>query len=50
MIPEKSLLTGWLDDVVCVDFVFNFIFLAPVRGKQVFLAQLPSFAKLEEFQ
>ena len=38
------------DRLICgVDLVFNFIFLAPVRGKQAFFGQL-SFAKLEEFQ
>ena len=33
-----------------VDFIFNFIFLTSVRGKQAIFAQLHSFAKLEEFQ
>ena len=30
---------------VVSSFVFNFIFLAPVRGKHFFVAQLQSFAK-----
>ena len=50
MTLEQSLVTGWLSLNIGVDFVFNFIFLEPVRGKQTFFGQLHSFPKLEEFQ
>ena len=40
--------TNWLS-ILSVKFVFNFIFLASVWGKQAFFVQLPSFAKLKEF-
>ena len=41
---------NWLAEFVHVDFVFNIIFLEPVRDKQTFFAQQHSFLKLEEFQ